>query len=148
MPWGRHVRSYPTRKTFAPRQSVPEATALRSAAASSPHTVREGRAAFLQARLEEVRERVHMRRRDVRVRREIRAGVEADRGVAALAPAESVVVVERIDAGGRDIAVGRKIPGGVEPCVRIAALVPAEAAEMRERVDAGRRDVRIVLQVI
>ena len=115
---------------------------------SSPHAVREGLAAFVMPEVEEVRERIDMRGRDVRIGGEIRRGVEVHRRVAPLFPAERVIVIERIDARRRHVRIGREVSAHVEQRVRVAALVPADGLEVRERIDVRGRDVGVVLQIV
>src|SRR5215216_5877423 len=65
--------------------------------ALTPRTIREGRAALVLADVEEVRQRIDLRRLHVGIGRQIGGRVEADRRVAALVPARRIVVIERID---------------------------------------------------
>ena len=76
--------------------------------------MREGRAALMSAEPEIVCKRIDMLGLHVRVRIQIQARVEADRGIAPLFPTERMIVVERIDARSRHIGVGRKVAVYVE----------------------------------
>jgi hypothetical protein len=74
-----------------------------------PHTIRKRRAALMLAGLEEVGQRIDVRRGDVRVGGEIRGRIEAERRIAAFVPAELVVVVERVHACSLHVGVGVKM---------------------------------------
>jgi len=72
----------------------------------------------VDAEAKEMRERVDVRRRDVRIVREIIRGVEIDRRIAALVPSGLVEVIERVDAGRFYVGVGREISVGIVSVVR------------------------------
>jgi hypothetical protein len=68
------------------------ATGATSAAGSAPHAVCERLAAFVDAELEEMDERIDIGGCDIRIGLQIRCDIEADRRVAALVPSEQLRV--------------------------------------------------------
>ena len=63
-----------------------------------PNAITQWRASLVDAEMQEVLERIDVRRGDIRVGREIGLRVEACRRIAAFLPAVLVVVLERIRA--------------------------------------------------
>ena len=70
---------------------------------------RERLTAFVAAELQEVRQRIDMRGRDVGIGCEILPQVEGQRRHPAFLPADLVEVVERIDARGLHVRIGREV---------------------------------------
>src|SRR5437763_1095284 len=83
----------------------------------SPHAVREGLAALVNAGLQEVHQRIEVRGVHIRIIRQIGCRVEGDRRIAALMPAELAVMIERIEVRRLNVGVVCQITQGIEVSV-------------------------------